>query len=167
MQSPAAGLCLGWRVGLIVNNPTGPNTVWLISELVYGVSRLKCKTSQDTVSLSEADLIHGLFQKVPGRNDARTPEKFPAFACILDCQNYERSKNFDRLEASCECKRPAKLNVPSYINIFQMVISLLPSEPDFGPAEIRRHEPKNVGPVLRTKPFSSPKLPFRPGNKVL
>ena len=75
-QSPFSGLCLGWRVGLMVNVATGSLGFLLMGCLFYFASCLYLKTSHSAVLVPGANLTISLFQEMPERKDARTPEKF-------------------------------------------------------------------------------------------
>lgn len=62
-QSPSAGLCLGWRVSLMVNASTGPLGFLLMGCLFYFVSShaILLKTSHSAVIIPGATLTKFLF----------------------------------------------------------------------------------------------------------
>jgi hypothetical protein len=60
-QSPYAGLCLGWRVGLMVNVSTASLWFLLMGCLFYSASCLYLKTSHSAVLVPGANLTISLF----------------------------------------------------------------------------------------------------------
>jgi len=60
-QSPFSGLCLGWRVGLMVNVSTGSLGFLLMGCLFYFASSLYLKTSHSAVIVPGAGLTISLF----------------------------------------------------------------------------------------------------------
>jgi hypothetical protein len=60
-QSPLTGLCLGWRVSLMVNVSTGSLWFLLMGCLFYVASSLYLKTSHCAVIVPGANLTISLF----------------------------------------------------------------------------------------------------------